>query len=130
MWTQRHIALLCLFLASCFLDPHGPTLTGSWGGSGFRIDATTDGANVRFYCAWGETGPLRITQPGRAAADGRHFTFVNPNVVMNPLWLEAQEAGDTLVVTTYVAVHDAAHSATFTVLRNGQSDAGAAMCLQ
>jgi hypothetical protein len=98
-------------------------MTGNWGGPGFSIVATTSGTTVGYYCAWGQTGPLRIGTAGRASAEGRFFQYV-----WQPLWLEARESGDTLVVTSYVALDDSAHARTFRALRNAPSDVGAMQC--
>jgi hypothetical protein len=132
MWKLRCIAVSGLLLAGCVTEPLGPTITGTWGGTGLLINATNSGATLYYYCSHGQAGPLRIDVTGRAAAEGRYFPWQQPSdsPVSQPLWVEARAAGDSLVVVSYIGARDSTHAATFLVRRDAESDVSSMACLQ
>ncbi len=64
---KRPLLLLAILFGSCSSEQGMVTVTGSWGGTNARLEATASGATLQFKCsARGEVGsPLKLDADGR-----------------------------------------------------------------
>jgi hypothetical protein len=87
-------------MLACTTEPGAPVLTGSWGGPGLGLTATSTAASLVFGCSWATTGALRAEPTGVYTASGQYTcSFACGS---STIYVDARAAADTLLVTTYL----------------------------